>query len=275
METHQSLRSKADWIRRQTLALHKAAPETRLASSLSCVEILVALHYHLLRIDPADPLSDKRDRLIVSKGHGTISLYPILADRGFIPAWELERPFLSGSLLKVIPDTFIPGYETTNGSLGHGLGVGVGVALGLRAKGSDRLSVVLCGDGEFNEGSMWEAIMFAGHHHLDNLTLIVDLNKLSMLDYCDNIIKLSPLSDKLSVFGWKVWEVRDGHDFDQLMPPLAEALAGGHGQPTAIIVSTVKGKGVPRLERDSLCHIRSLAADEVDRLLGGDNHDAD
>lgn len=261
------LQRKAAWVRRQTLTLHKRCPETRIASSLSCVEILTVLHYGgIRRFDPEKPLMEGRDRLIISKGHGSISFYPILADLGFIDKKELEVIACEGGLLKVIPDTAISGYETINGSLGQGLGVACGVALRLRDVAPDRKVFVLHGDGELYEGSVWEAIMFAGHHRLDNLILVIDQNGACMLDFCRNILDLSPLEEKLRTFGWEATRV-DGHDVAALSAAFAHAAKGGSGRPQAIVAETVKGKGVDWLEGDPLSHIRMMKPEQVDAVL--------
>jgi transketolase len=258
---------KAEWVRRETLKIHGIAPETRVASSLSAVEIFVALYYGgVLRHDPSQPKWEGRDRLIISKGHGSICFYPILADRGFFAVGELERVCLPGSFLGGIPDTLIPGYETINGSLGHGLGVACGIALALRDRGSDSHVFVLMGDGELYEGSIWEAVMFAAHHQLHNLTAIVDNNKICMLDRCENVVKLEPLEKKFSAFGWGTIAV-DGHDLVKVHNVLMECKNSKTG-PTAVIADTVKGKGVKVLESDPLCHIRSLSKAEITVALG-------
>lgn len=265
-----ALKDKSRWVWRETLKIHKACPESRLASSLSCVETLVALYYGgILRHNPAQPYDEQRDRLIISKGHGSISYYPILSDLGFIDKKELDAPGTMDSKLKAIPDTIIDGYETINGSLGHGLGVGFGMALGLKAKGLDRHVYVLVGDGELNEGSMWEAIMLAGHHRMGNLCAIVDKNNLCMLDYCRKIVNLEPIEDKFAAFGWDFVSV-DGHDEAALIEAFHKFQNRNTGdKPFVIIANTVKGRGVPSFECDSLCHIKSLKPEAVDALLEG------
>lgn len=265
-----ALCEKAAWVRCETLRLHRRCPETRIASSLSCVELFTALFYSgVLRFHPRDPCWPERDRLVVSKGHGSISLYPVLADLGFFPRAELARVGQEGALLKVIPDPAIPGYETLNGSLGHGLGVGCGMALALRNERPGCRVFVVVGDGELNEGSMWEALMFAGHHRLDNLVLVVDRNGACLLDFCENVLALDPLAEKFRSFGWEA-SVVDGHDVDALAAVLAAARAGGSGRPRAVVATTVKGKGVARLESDPLSHVRVLTPGEIDVLLGGE-----
>lgn len=261
------LKRKALWVRQETLKIHKLAPETRLASSLSPIEIFTVLYYgEILKFDPKDAKWEDRDRFIVSKGHGAVSLYPILADLGFFAKKELGRVCKEGSLFGSIPDSSIPGFEAINGSLGHGLGVGCGMALALKRKRNNAKVFVLLGDGELYEGSNWEAIMFAAHHRLNNLFLIVDSNKISMLDYCKNIIDLYPLENKFKVFNYTT-RVVDGHDIRQLYKIFLESKKDKRPYPKALIANTKKGKGVPCLEEDALCHIKSLKANEVDNLI--------
>ena len=263
-----ALAAKSRWVRSETLKIHKIAPGIRIASALSCVEILVALHYGgIMKFNPQAPYDEDRDRLVISKAHGTVSYYPILADLGYFPKEQLALVGKRGSILGDIPDNSIPGYETINGSLGHGVGVACGLALGLKAKGSNRSVYVLLGDGELNEGSVWEAIMFAGQHGLDNLVVILDNNKICMLDYCSKIINLEPLDAKFGCFGWEALPV-DGHDVEAVREVLQKAATQRNGRPKVVIADTVKGKGVPKLEGDSLCHIRALKPEEIDTLLG-------
>jgi transketolase len=258
---------KALFVRKETLLLHAIAPETRIASSLSCVEILVALYYGGVTKISSKKISTKnRDRIIISKGHGSISLYPILADMGYFEKSELKRICKPGSFLGGIPDCIIPGYETTNGSLGHGAGVACGMALSHRNTMNNGHIFVLLGDGELQEGSVWEAIMFAGHHQLNNLTFIIDNNHVGMLDYTKNIIDIEPLAPKFTLFGWKTYEI-DGHDIFSLTKILKHIKSDSSGKPKVIIANTIKGKGVPRLENDSLSHIRTLAKSEIEQII--------
>jgi len=267
--TSAELSAKARWVWSETLRLHRLAPETRVASSLSAVEIFTALYYGgLLEHRGAEPRWEGRDRLIVSKGHGSICLFPILADRGYFPVAELERICQEGSFLGGIPDTIIPGYETINGSLGHGIGVACGMALGLKRKGSSRHIFVVTGDGEFCEGSMWEGVMFAAQHRLDNLTVIIDNNKLCMLDRCERIMTVEPFEARFEAFGWQAERV-DGHDVGALQRALGGLKQRDSGRPAVLIADTVKGKGVAELEQDTLCHIRTLTHEEIDRARGG------
>lgn len=262
-----NLKEKADWVWRETLAIHRRAPETRLASSLSSIEIFVALYYGgVLQFNPQNPLDDARDRCVISKGHGSICMYPILADLGFFAMDELQRVCHTGGFLGGIPDPVIPGYETVNGSLGHGLGVATGMALGLKTKGANQNVFVVSGDGELHEGANWEAIMFATQHGLDNLHLIVDDNKISMLGYTDDIVSHDPLVDRLSAFGWEC-KIVDGHDVEAVLGSLSKFKEKRAGKPKALIARTLKGRGVPGLENAPLSHIMNPKPELIDELL--------
>lgn len=261
------LQKKAKWVWRETVAIHRRAPETRLASSLSSVEIFVALYYGgIVNFDSKNPLIESRDRCIISKGHGSICMYPILADLGFYDLEELQHVCESGRFLGGIPDPVIPGYETVNGSLGHGLGVATGIALGLNRKKSDRSVFVVTGDGELHEGANWEAIMFASQHKLDNLNLIVDNNSISMLGYTNDIITHDSLSDRLSSFGWQCEEV-DGHDVIAVQKALSHFKITHKGKPKALIARTLKGRGIPGLENAPLSHIMNPKPELLDTIL--------
>ena len=261
------LREKSRWVWRETLAIHRRAPETRVASSLSVIEIFVALYYGgVLRFDAKHPLAEHRDRCVISKGHGSICMYPILADLGYFALEELQRVCKTGGFLGGIPDPVIPGYETINGSLGHGLGVATGMALGLKQKGSDRDVFVVTGDGELHEGANWEAIMFASQHDLDNLNVIVDDNRISMLGYTDDIVSQKSLSARLSAFGWDCLSV-DGHDVDMVQTALLRMKSKRSGVPKVLIARTLKGHGVPGLENAALSHIINPKPELIDRLL--------
>lgn len=268
MESIKLLKGKSKFIRCETLKIHKLAPETRVASSLSPIEIFVSLYYgNILNYNSKDPRDDNRDRFIISKGHGSISMYPILADLGFFDKSELDNVCKDGTFLGGIPDPIIPGYETVNGSLGHGLGVGAGIAVALKIREKKQNVVVLTGDGELNEGSNWEAIMFAQQHNLDNLTLIVDYNKVSMLDFSKNIIDMNPLNKKFEAFNWDVYEVEDGHNVEEVYHTLKNTIPLRKSKPKVVIVNTVKGKGVPFLETHALSHILSVKSENIDSLI--------
>lgn len=249
------------------MLIHKNAPETRLASSLSAVEIFTVLYYgKLLSFKTKDLAWANRDRLIISKGHGAISLYPVLCEFGLLTAKQLKEVCKEGSVLGGIPDPIVPGFETVNGSLGHGLGVACGIALALKRRNKKQEVFVLLGDGELYEGSVWEAVMFAAQHKLDNLILIVDNNKVCMLDFCKNVINLEPLEKKFAAFNWMAKRC-DGHDAKKLYLALKDLKEKRNSRPKVLIADTVKGKGVPSLEADPLSHIRVLNGDEVDQVI--------
>lgn len=266
-----ALKSRVEWVWLETLKIHRHSPETRIASSLSPIELFVALFYGgCLSHFPEDPLSDNRDRLVISKGHGSICMYPILADLGFIAKDELNKVCKKGGILGGIPDPIIPGYETVNGSLGHGLGVATGISLALKRRRKDNAVFVLCGDGELHEGACWEAIMFAGHHGLDNLNLLIDNNSIAMLGFTDDIIAHGSLSRRLESFGWDVQEI-DGHNIDVVQKTILDTKQKHKGKPKALIAKTLKGRGVPGLENQPLCHIINPKTETLDKILAGSN----
>lgn len=261
------LKEKALWVRKETLKIHKLAKDTRLASSLSAVDIFVVMYYgKILKFSASHIDWQQRDRFIVSKGHGAISLYPVFGDLGFFPKNELGRVCKADSILGSIPDPVIPGFETINGSLGHGLGVACGIAMALKRKKREQKVFVLLGDGELYEGSVWEAIMFAGEHKLDNLIAIIDNNKICMLDFCKNILDMEPLGEKFEVFKWKA-EYVDGHNVTKLYNSLFNLKQNSCAKPKVLIAETIKGKGVPNLESDSLSHVKSLKDNEIDSAI--------
>lgn len=278
-----TITEKARWVRKETLKIHKIAQGTRIASSLSCVEIFSVLYYgKILRHNPKDTKWDGRDRLIVSKGHGSICFYPIVADMGYFNMDELARVCREGSFLGAIPDPIIPGYETVNGSLGHGIGVGCGMALALKRKGIDRKVFVIMGDGELYEGAVWEAVMFAGQHKLSNLIVIIDNNKACMLGFCRDIIDLEPIGEKFTHFHWNALRI-DGHNVETLYDTLrglteekqdaGQDVKQDTGRdadqkgPTVVVADTIKGKGIPALESDPISHIRNISPEEIDKIM--------
>jgi transketolase len=261
------LQAKGQWIRLSLLEIHKAARETRVASSLSNCEILAALYYGgILRFDPKNQFWDGRDRFVISKGHGTISMYPVLADLGFFERDELKRVCQEGSILGGIPDPIIPGFETVNGSLGHGVGVAAGMAVALKNQGKSPQVFTLAGDGELHEGAVWEAIMFAGHHKLDNFNMIIDRNTKCMLDATARVLDLEPLGDKFRDFGWDVERV-DGHNAHAVYQGGMKVRELHQGKPKVLICDTLKGKGVPKLEASPFCHILALNEQEIDEAI--------
>jgi transketolase len=252
------LETRADWIRLQTIELVEIAGSGHYSSTFSCAEIFAALYYRFLRLDPADPANPDRDRFLLGKGHAAVGLYPCLADLGFFPTEWLDDYTRLGSSLGDHPDMRkVPGVDFSSGSIGHNLSVGCGMAQAARLSGRDYRTVVLLGDGELNEGQVWEAAMSASHFDLGNLTAIVDLNGMTLDGETKEIMNIEPVADKLAAFGWRTVEV-DGHDMDQLAGALAELPGTDSETPTAVLARTVKGKGVPFMEVSPAWHLGFL-----------------
>ena len=258
----QDLNALAKRLRSHSLRMISAAKTSHIGSCLSVADILAVLYGSILRIDPKRPEWRERDRLIMSKGHAAAILYAAVAEAGFMPTEALaEYARNGGQLYGHATHWGVPGVEMSSGSLGHGLPVGTGMALtAKRARAAWRVFVVMS-DGECDEGSNWEAMLFAGHHELDNLTIVIDYNKIQSLDLVEKTLRLEPFADKLRAFGWAVQEV-DGHDVHALREPL-EALPLTAGKPNAIIAHTVKGKGVSWMEGKVLWHYRPPTSDEL------------
>ncbi|KHK00288.1 Transketolase, N-terminal section [Desulfovibrio sp. TomC] len=237
------------------------------ASAFSLVEILRVLYDHVLQFNPAWPTWPNRDRFILSKGHGCLALYAILADKGYIPQEELTRFCQPGGILGGHPEACkIPGVEASTGSLGHGPSIGVGFALCARLDGTGARSFVLIGDGESNEGSVWEAALCAAKHRLDNFTIIIDYNKLQSYGPTQQVLPLEPYAAKWEAFGFAVQEV-DGHDIQALQEAFL-ALPLTPGKPSVVICHTVKGCGLPCMEHNLKWHHKSnVTEEEVQRLV--------
>lgn len=257
------LQKKAVEIRKRVLSAALKAGKGHVPPAFSWVEIGVHLYYgDILRFDAARPGWPERDRFLLSKGHACLTLYAILSDLGFFSAEELENFAGDGSMLAGHPDPLIPGVEAISGSLGHGLGIGAGLALGARLNHQDWSVFVLLGDGECDEGSVWEAAMFASHHKLQNLVAIVDRNHLSATNFTEETLKLEPLAGRWKSFGWETLTV-DGHDFSQLAEILGQVRSRKATSPLAIIADTVKGKGVRLMENSPLWHHRLPKGEEI------------
>lgn len=231
---------------------------SHLGGSLSLVEILVALYFGVLRVDPAAPDAPDRDVVLLSKGHAAACLYAVLAERGFFPADDLSRYGTSGSAFTGHPIRAVPGVEMPSGSLGHGLALGLGFALAARLAGLRRRCYVILGDGELQEGSVWEAAMAASSLGLDALVAVVDRNGMQQASRTEALVKVEPLAARWSSFGWAVRDV-DGHDLRALLAALSEVPASP-GQPTVLLARTVKGRGVPFAEGRVESHYARLNA---------------
>lgn len=254
--------TRARRIRLASLRMVHAAGMGHPGGDLSCADILATLFFHVLRLDAAHPHDPARDRFVLSKGHASAALYATLAEAGFIPRAQLETYMKPLSMLNGHPDRCkVPGVEANTGPLGHGLPIGVGMALAAKMDHADWRTFVLTGDGELQEGSNWEAIMAASHFGLDNLTVVVDRNRLQQGDTTERTMTLEPLGERWRAFGWDVIEV-DGHDIEALVGAFAAVPRTG-GRPTCVIARTLKGRGVSFIEDRVEWHHRVPTDDEL------------
>lgn len=248
-------------IRIKSIQMAHRARASHIGSALSISDILSVLYGKVLNIDPVNPDWEERDRFILSKGHACIALYAALAERGFISEDDLLTYGKDGSHLMNHISHKVPGVEFSTGSLGHGLPFGVGKAKLAKLRGKSWKTFVLLSDGEMDEGSNWEALLFASHHKLDNLIAIMDYNKLQSLAEVKDTLSLEPLVDKIRAFGWSVSEV-DGHDIFAL-DAVFQGIPFQSKKPSFIIAHTVKGKGVSFMENKVEWHYRSPSADDL------------
>ncbi len=242
----------ATTIRRHALRMVHRAKASHIGSALSIADIVAVLYGGAMHVDPARPRAPERDRFILSKGHACVAVYAALAARGFFPEDDLLRYGQDHSELMNHISHKVPGVEFSTGSLGHGLPFGVGKALAAKRRGQPWRTFVVLSDGEWGEGSNWEACMFASHHELDNLVAVIDYNKLQSLTTVAETLALEPLADKLAAFGWAVREV-DGHDHAALSDAFATA-PWTRGKPSVVIAHTTKGKGVSYMENTVKWH---------------------
>ncbi|MBC8489111.1 MAG: transketolase [Bacteroidetes bacterium] len=259
-------KSLASAIRIHALKMANRGGGSHIGSALSIADILAVLYSDVMNIDPSDPNKRDRDRFILSKGHAGAVLYAVLAEVGFFPLKKLETHYQDGSDLSGhISHKNVPGVELSTGSLGHGLSVGVGMAKAAKLDNKSHGTFVLLSDGECDEGSNWEAAMFASHHKLDNLVAIIDYNKIQSLDSVSNTLKLEPFKEKWESFGCSVQEV-DGHDHNQLTSVLVD-IPFKRNKPSVIIAHTIKGKGVSFMENKVLWHYRCPKGEEYKTAL--------
>jgi transketolase len=251
-------------LRRTTLEMIYSAGSGHPGGSLSEIEILTVLYYCSLRISPQNPNWQDRDRFVLSKGHCCPPLYAILADLGFFGRDELSSLRKFGSLLQGHPGASTPGIDMPSGSLGNGLSVGVGMSMWAKRSKRDYRTFVLLGDGELQEGAVWEAALCAAQHKLDNLIAIVDYNGMQINGRVDDIISIKPLVEKWHAFGWQAVEV-NGHDIRELQSSLTEASSAS--DPVAIVAHTVKGKGVSFMENNSIWHGKAPSSEELAQAL--------
>lgn len=252
-------------MRGDVLRMTSRARSSHVGSCLSAADLMAVLYGDVLKFDPLQPEWSDRDRLILSKGHAAALIYAVLAEVGFFSTDKLLEFGSNGGHLFGHVTTGVPGIELSTGSLGHGLPVGVGMAIAGKRQGSPWRVFVVTSDAEFDEGSTWEAILFASHHRLENLVVVVDYNGIQSLNTVEKTLALEPFADKLRAFGWQAIEV-DGHDIGELQAALS-GLPAFPNRPTAVIAHTIKGKGVSFMEGQVAWHYRFASGDELQRAL--------
>ena len=257
----------AQTIRQRTIETSAGAKIPHLGSCLSCVELLIALYWQELNINPEAPDSPNRDRFVLSKGHGAPVLFQVLAERGFFPVERLSEFGEPGSVFHEHPPKpgYIPGVEAATGSLGHGLPMALGMAIAARIQQLPTRCYALLSDGECNEGSIWEAAMLAGGQKINNLTAIVDYNKWQATGRSQEVMALEPFGSKWLTFGWHVQEV-DGHNLDEISKAFKEA-RDEINKPSMIVAHTIKGKGISFMEDDNNWHYRTPNQTELDAAI--------
>ena len=257
------LEEQAKIIRKHVVNMIYQAGSGHVGGSLSCVEILAVLYFHFMRHDPLNSKWEDRDRFILSKGHSAPTLYATLAEAGYLPVEELKTLRKFGSRLQGHPDINfnLPGIEVSTGSLGQGLSLGCGIALNARLEKKDFKTYVLLGDGECDEGQVWEAALFASHNKLNNLTAIIDRNKYQIDGKTEEILSLEPLEDKWITFGWNVLTI-DGHNIRDLINIFERIKTNSNTKPTVVIANTIKGKGISFMEDDNNWHGKAPSKEE-------------
>lgn len=263
-----TLEKMAKDIREKILLMTHSVNSGHPGGSMSLVEVMLALYFYKINYDPNNPEWDDRDRVIISKGHATPVVYLTLAKAGFFDEEDLMKGFRRfGSVYQGHVYVGVPGIEFNTGSLGQGLSAGIGMALAARYKKKDFNVYVILGDGEIQEGSIWESVMFASHHQIDNLCAIIDYNKVQENGFVNEILSIEPLKDRWESFGWNYIEI-DGHNFEEIFEALdAFTSSKGGGKPTVIVANTVKGKGVSFMEFKHTFHGRALNKEELEKAL--------
>lgn len=254
------LDERSKYLRRLAIRCMRGGNRGHWGSTASLIEIMRVLYDDIAKHDPKNPKMAERDRIILSKGHGGIAQFILLADHGYFPMEELDRFCRKDGLLGGHPSPSVPGIECHTGALGHGLSIGIGMALTAKIRHQKHRIFVIMGDGEIQEGSVWEAAMSASKHRLDNLTVIVDYNKIQSAGFVKDICPLEPLRQKLEDFGFYVITVFDGHEIMALRK--AFSIKNTIKQPTCIIAHTIKGKGIPFAENQPSWHHKSAISEE-------------
>jgi len=260
------IRQKISEAKQKVLEMGINAGMGHITSAYSCSEIIATLYYNIMRQNPKDPHWQERDRFIMSKNHGILMAYPILADLEYFPKEELMSFMNDGTRLGGHSKLILEGIDFAGGSLGIGLGVGAGLAYAAKTDHKDWLTFVLVGDGECYEGSIWESAMFAGHNRLDNLIAVIDRNQLCCTDFTENILKLEPLENKWRSFGWDTAEI-NGHDIKQILDCFDDIKKIKRDRPFAVIANTVKGNGIDFMSNAPLFHGIAPKGTDADRAM--------
>jgi len=260
-----SLEKLAEQIRKDSIWMSTRAGTGHLGPALSISDIIAVLYGEIMKYNPKNPSWPDRDRFILSKGHGCLALYSALAQCGYFDRTLLgEFCNRLDTMLPGHPERKLPGVEANTGSLGHGIAIGMGMAMAGKLANKDYRVFVITGDGELQEGSNWEAAMAAAHYKLDNLTVIVDRNKLQLGDFTENISQLEPLANKWVAFGWEV-KIIDGHNIEEITSSLS-SIPFTRGKPSAIIASTIKGKGLTFAENKVEWHYKVLTKEQYNEI---------
>lgn len=249
-------------VRRHAVEMTHVGKSSHVGAVLSMADILAVLYNDIMNVDAKNPKWKERDRFILSKGHAGAGIYAVLAEKGFFPIENLKTHYQNGSLLSGhVSHKGISGVEVSTGSLGHGLPIGAGMAYAAKLDEKKFKTYVVLSDGECDEGSNWEAILFSAHHKLNNLIAVIDYNKIQSLDLVENTIKLEPFAQKWESFGWEVKKV-DGHNIPELIKTFQEINSSPSEKPTCVIADTIKGKGISFMENTVLWHYRTVQVDE-------------
>lgn len=260
----QTLDAKA--LRKTVLDMAYAGSTVHIGCAFSIIELLAVLYRNHLRYPGNDPLAEGRDYFVLSKGHGVMAQYACMREFGWLKDEAFSAYFADGSVLKGLSDSRIPGLEVTSGSLGHGFSVGVGMAMGAKLRGTGQKTYALVGDGEINEGAIWEGALFAGHHELKNFMVIVDENGFQAMGSTQEVLKLGSIQAKFKSFGFEAITI-DGHDETAIDHAITQLWASDPTAPKALIAKTVKGKGVPFMEHNNLWHYTRLDAETYAQAL--------
>lgn len=272
MATNSTPQFNAIDLRKTVLAMAYAGSTVHIGCAFSIIDIAAVLYRNHLRYPGNDPHAEGRDYFVLSKGHGVMALYACMRERGWLTDADIHGYFADGSNLKGLSDSRVPGLEVTSGSLGHGFSVGVGIAMGIKRLGKDQKVFALVGDGELNEGPIWEGALVAAHHGLDNLMLIVDQNGFQAMGTTTEVLALGDLQEKFRSFGFATAEV-DGHNEPEIDSAIRLLWQTQPGRPKALIARTVKGKGVPFMEGDNRWHYTRLTEQTYDAAISALNTD--